>query len=188
MDRPRLLSIPKVSGQSDLSNVVSEDEAVVGVRMIYKGKFDVAEGNFLIIASRFNEFVVDKLIEGAKGAFEMVGGPKLSYDIAYCPGAAELPLMAKAGAETSRYNAIVALGAVIRGETSHYDVVVGVTTNGLAKVAQDYNLPVMMGILTTDTVEQALNRAGIKAGNKGYEATLGAIEMVSVTRQIAGRS
>lgn len=155
--------------------------------MIYKGNFDIVEGNFLIIASRFNELVVDKLVEGAKGAFEMVGISDLSYDVAYCPGAAELPLLAKVGAATSRYDAIVALGAVIRGETSHYDVVVGVTTNGLAKVALDFGVPVLMGILTTDTVEQALNRAGIKGGNKGYEAALGAIEMVSVARQLGAK-
>lgn len=156
--------------------------------MIYKGNFDIIEGNFLIVASRFNEFVVDKLVEGAKGAFDMLGNREVTYDIAYCPGAAELPFLAKVGAQTSRYEAIIALGAVIRGETSHYDVVVGVTTNGLAKVSQEFNIPVLMGILTTDTVEQALNRAGIKGGNKGYEAALGAFEMVSVARQIATRA
>ncbi|MDA8195705.1 MAG: 6,7-dimethyl-8-ribityllumazine synthase [Actinomycetota bacterium] len=152
---------------------------------MFRGSFDLAEGNFLIVASRFNEFVVDKLVEGAKGGFDMVANPKITYDVAYCPGAAELPLLAKAGAQTSRYDAIVALGAVIRGETSHYDVVVNVTTSGLAKVSQDYSIPVLMGILTTDTVEQAMNRAGVKGGNKGFEAALGAIEMVSVLKKLA---
>jgi 6,7-dimethyl-8-ribityllumazine synthase len=137
-----------------------------------------------IAASRFNQFIVDQLIEGAMDALGRHGIPEDNRELIWVPGAFELPLLASSMAATGRFDAIVALGAVVRGGTPHFDFVAGECASGLTRVALDHNLPVVFGVLTTDTVEQALERAGTGAGNKGFDVTMTAIEMVETLSQL----
>ena len=129
-----------------------------------------------IVASRFNEFIVSKLVGGAEDGLVRHGVDTDDIDIAWVPGAFEIPLIAKKMAKSGKYDAVIALGAVIRGSTSHYDYVCAEVSKGVAQVSLEAEIPVMFGILTTDTIEQAIERAGTKAGNKGYDCALGAID------------
>lgn len=131
-----------------------------------------------IVASRFNQFIVDQLLEGAADALKRHGIGEDKLLLAWVPGAFELPLLADQLASSGRFDAIIALGAVIRGETPHFDYVAGECASGLTRVALDNGLPVAFGVLTTDTVEQALERAGTGEGNKGFDVAMAAIEMV----------
>lgn len=137
-----------------------------------------------IVAARFNEFIVSKLVAGAKDG--LVRHDVEDDDITLCwvPGAFEIPVAAKKIAESKKYDAIICLGAVIRGATSHYDYVCAEVSKGIAQVSLQTGLPVMFGVLTTDTIDQAIERAGTKAGNKGYDCALGAIEMVNLLKQM----
>ena len=137
-----------------------------------------------IVAARFNEFIVSKLVAGAKDG--LVRHDVEDDDITLCwvPGAFEIPVAAKKMAESKKYDAIICLGAVIRGATSHYDYVCAEVSKGIAQVSLQTGLPVMFGVLTTDTIDQAIERAGTKAGNKGYDCALGAIEMVNLLKQM----
>ncbi|WP_026504140.1 6,7-dimethyl-8-ribityllumazine synthase [Butyrivibrio sp. NC3005] len=151
----------------------------------------IIEGNLVnsnikigIVAARFNEFIVSKLISGAKDGLIRHGIKEDYIDTALVPGAFEIPLIAKKMAQTKRYDAIICLGAVIRGSTSHYDYVCSEVSKGIATVSLESGIPVLFGVLTTDTIEQAIERAGTKAGNKGYECALGAIEMVNLIKNI----
>ena len=137
-----------------------------------------------IVASRFNEFIVSKLVGGAEDGLVRHGVDTDDIDIAWVPGAFEIPLIAKKMAKSGKYDAVIALGAVIRGSTSHYDYVCAEVSKGVAQVSLEAEIPVMFGILTTDTIEQAIERAGTKAGNKGYDCALGAIEMINLMRQL----
>lgn len=137
-----------------------------------------------IVASRFNEFIVSKLIGGARDGLLRHDVSEDDIELAWVPGAFEIPFVAKKMAETKKYDAIICLGAVIRGSTSHYDYVCAEVSKGIAQVSMNAEIPVMFGILTTDTIEQAIERAGTKAGNKGYECALGAIEMVNLLKEI----
>ncbi len=137
-----------------------------------------------IVASRFNQFIVDELVAGAADAMKRHGIGEDDQLLVWVPGAYDLPLAADQLAATGRYDAIVALGAVIRGGTPHFDFVAGECASGLSQVALDRKLPVTFGVLTTDTVEQALERAGTGAGNKGFDVTMVAIEMVETLRSI----
>ncbi len=137
-----------------------------------------------IVASRFNEFIVSKLIEGAKDGLLRHDVKDDNIELCWVPGSFEIPVAAKRMAETKKYDAIICLGAVIRGSTSHYDYVCAEVSKGIAQVSMQTGLPVMFGILTTDTIQQAIERAGTKAGNKGYDCALGAIEMVNLMKQI----
>ena len=137
-----------------------------------------------IVAARFNEFIVSKLVEGAKDGLVRHDVSEENIDVAWVPGAFEIPLIAKKMAKSGKYDAIICLGTVIRGETSHYDYVCAEVSKGIAQVSLEAELPVMFGILTTDTIEQAVVRAGTKAGNKGYDCALGAIEMINLVREI----
>src|SRR5919205_2480073 len=137
-----------------------------------------------IVVARFNEIVTRPLLDGALDSLRRHGVADDAVDVAWVPGSFEIPLVAKTFAETGRYAAVICLGAVIRGETDHYAHVSGAVTSGVARVGLDTGVPVIFGILTTDTVEQALNRAGLKAGNIGYDAALAAIEMVNLLGQI----
>ena len=137
-----------------------------------------------IVAARFNEFIVSKLVSGAMDGLKRHGVDENAVDIAWVPGAFEIPLIAKKMAECGKYDAVICLGAVIRGSTSHYDYVCNEVSKGIAAVSMNSGLPVMFGILTTDNIEQAIERAGTKAGNKGYDCDLGAIEMVNLIREI----
>lgn len=137
-----------------------------------------------IVAARFNEFIVSKLIEGARDGLLRHDIPEENLTLCWVPGAFEIPVAAKHLAESGKYDAIIALGAVIRGSTSHYDYVCAEVSKGIAQVSLNTGLPVMFGVLTTDTIQQAIERAGTKAGNKGYECALGAIEMVNMIKEI----
>ena len=145
----------------------------------------LAEGQRIgIVAARFNEFITSKLLGGAKDAFVRHGGDESGLDIAWVPGAFEIPLVAKKMAESGKYDAVVCLGALIRGATPHFDMVANESTKGVASVGLQTGIPVVFGVLTTDSIEQAVERAGTKAGNKGFEAMTTAIEMVNLLKQI----
>ena len=137
-----------------------------------------------IVVSRFNDFVTSRLVDGAYDCIVRHGGDRADAVEVVCPGAFEIPLVADRLAAAGQFDAVICLGAVIRGDTPHFDQVVSAVTSGIASVALNRNLPCVYGILTTDTVEQALDRAGIKAGNKGWDAALTAIDMVSLLRQV----
>ncbi|HHY78911.1 MAG TPA: 6,7-dimethyl-8-ribityllumazine synthase [Thermoanaerobacter sp.] len=151
---------------------------------IYEGKLTVEGKKFGIVVSRFNEFITNKLLEGALDALKRHGALNEDIEIAWVPGAFEIPLIAKKMAESKRYNAVIALGAVIRGETPHFDYVANEASKGIAKISLDTEVPVIFGVLTTDTIEQAIVRAGTKGGNKGFEAAVTAIEMANLIDEI----
>ena len=137
-----------------------------------------------IVAGRFNEIITNKLLGGAVDAFRRHGGDESNLDVAWVPGAFEMALIAKRLAESGKYDAVVCLGAVIRGATPHFDMVAHETTKGIANVGLQTGVPVIFGVLTTDSIEQAIERAGAKAGNKGFEAVTTAIEMVNLLKSI----
>ena len=137
-----------------------------------------------VVAARFNDFIVSKLVGGCEDALLRHGVRPEDIDLAWVPGAFEIPLVASKMAKSGRYDAVIALGAVIRGSTSHYDYVCSEVSKGVATVAMNSDIPVMFGVLTTDTIEQAIERAGSKAGNKGSECAQGAIEMVNLLRSM----
>lgn len=137
-----------------------------------------------IVASRFNEFIVNKLVGGAQDALIRHGVSDEDISLAYVPGAFEIPLIAKKMAQTGKYDAVICLGAVIRGATSHYDYVCAEVSKGVASVSLETGIPVIFGVLTTDNIEQAIERAGTKAGNKGYDVACSAIEMVNLLKNI----
>lgn len=137
-----------------------------------------------LVAGRFNRFVVDQLVSGAQDALKRQGIAKSRQTLVWVPGAFELPLLANQLASSGKYDAVVALGAVIRGGTPHFDFVAGECASGLTRVSLDHGLPVTFGVLTTDTVEQALERAGTGEGNKGFDAAMTAIEMVATMRAV----
>ncbi|AOY58320.1 MULTISPECIES: 6,7-dimethyl-8-ribityllumazine synthase [Desulfococcus] len=146
----------------------------------FEGKL-IAEGKrFAIVAARFNDFITDRLVGGALDALNRSGAKEADIDIVKVPGAFEIPLLAKKLAAKDRYHAIICLGAVIRGATSHYDYVCAEVSKGIAAVSMESEVPVIFGILTTDSIEQAIERAGTKAGNKGWSAAVSAIEMANL--------
>jgi 6,7-dimethyl-8-ribityllumazine synthase len=138
--------------------------------------------NIAVVAGRFNRFVVDQLVSGAQDALERQGIGESATVLAWVPGAFELPLLANQLAASGKYDAVIALGAVIRGGTPHFDFVAGECARGLMRVSLDHGIPVTFGVLTTDTIEQALERAGTGEGNKGFDAAMTAIEMVETLR------
>ncbi|EST11522.1 6,7-dimethyl-8-ribityllumazine synthase [Sporolactobacillus laevolacticus] len=137
-----------------------------------------------IVVSRFNEFITNKLLSGAQDALRRHGVSEADIDIAWVPGAFEIPLIAKKMAAAGRYDTVLALGAVIRGATSHYDYVCNEVSKGIAHAGLETGVPVMFGIVTTENIEQAVERAGTKAGNKGWDAAVGGIEMANLNRLI----
>ncbi len=139
-----------------------------------------------IVVSRFNETISERLLTGALDGLRRHDVADDAVDVAWVPGAFELPMVAKRMAGSSRYDAVVCLGAVIRGSTPHFDYVAGQTAAGIARVSFESGLPVIFGVLTTETIEQAIERSGTKAGNKGYDAVVGAIEMANLLRLLAG--
>lgn len=153
---------------------------------IYEGKLVSEKIKVGIIVTRFNEFITSKLLDGTKDGLLRHEVNENDIEIAWVPGAFEVPLIASKMAKSNKYDAIICLGAVIRGSTSHYDYVCNEVTKGIASVSLKSDIPIMFGILTTDTIEQAIERAGTKAGNKGYECAVGAIEMVNLIRNIDG--
>jgi len=152
---------------------------------VIEANFNASGKKFAIVVSRFNSFVVESLLEGAVDALKRHGSVADSdITIVRVPGAYELPVAAKRIAQKGGFDAIVAIGAVIRGGTPHFDFVAGECNKGLAQVAMEFTLPVAFGVITTDSIEQAIDRAGTKAGNKGAEAALSALEMVNVLSQL----
>ena len=151
---------------------------------VLEGKV-VAEGIKIgIVAARFNEFIVSKLVSGAQDACIRHGVKDEDIDLAWVPGSFEIPFMAQKMAESGKYDAVLCLGAVIRGATSHYDLVCAEAAKGIAQVGLKTGVPTLFGVVTTDTIEQAIERAGTKAGNKGYDVACSAIEMVNLLRNI----
>ena len=151
---------------------------------IIEGLLTVTNEKFCIVVSRFNEFITNKLLSGALDELKRHGVSESNIDIVWCPGAFEIPLIAKKCAKTSKYAAIITLGAVIKGSTSHYDYVCAEVSKGVASVGLETGIPVIFGVLTTDNIEQAIERAGTKSGNKGSDAAKSAIEMVSLIGKI----
>ncbi|MDO4409099.1 MAG: 6,7-dimethyl-8-ribityllumazine synthase [Eubacteriales bacterium] len=150
----------------------------------FEGKM-VAKGIRVgIVVARFNEFITSKLLGGAMDALVRHDINEDDVDVAWVPGAFEIPLIAKKMAKSGKYDAVIALGAVIRGSTSHYDYVCNEVSKGVAAASLDSGVPVMFGVVTTENIEQAIERAGTKAGNKGYDCALGAIEMVNLIREM----
>ena len=150
----------------------------------FEGKIVSKDIKVAIVASRFNEFITAKLLSGAMDGLVRHDVREEDVDVAWVPGAFEIPLVAKKLAECGRYDAVICLGAVIRGATSHYDYVCAEVSKGIAQVSLATGVPVLFGVLTTDTIEQAVERAGTKAGNKGFDCATSAIEMVNLIRAI----
>ena len=151
---------------------------------VIEGLLTVKNEKFCIIVSRFNEFICSKLLSGALDELKRHGVDEQNIDIVWCPGAFEIPLIAKKCAKTGKYNAIITLGAVIKGSTSHYDYVCAEVSKGVASVGLETEVPVIFGVLTTDNIEQAIERAGTKAGNKGSDTAKSAIEMANLMNVI----
>lgn len=150
----------------------------------YKGRIVAPKGRFAIVVSHFNELVTKSLLSGALEGFEKFGVSDKNLSVAWVPGAFEIPLIAKQFANSGQFDAVICLGAVIRGATAHFDYVASQSASGIANVALESNIPVIYTILTTDTIEQAIERAGTKCGNKGFEAAMAAIEMIDLLQQI----
>ncbi|ABO50607.1 6,7-dimethyl-8-ribityllumazine synthase [Desulforamulus reducens MI-1] len=151
---------------------------------VFEGHLLGQELKFGIVVGRFNEFITNKLLSGALDALKRHGVEDENVEIAYVPGAYEIPLVAKKMADSKRYDGVICLGAVIRGATPHFEYVSAEVSKGVAKISLDSNLPVIFGVLTVDTIEQAIERAGTKAGNKGWEAANAAIEMANLLKTI----
>ena len=151
---------------------------------VIEGTFDARGLKFAIVVARFNSFITDRLLEGAIDALTRTGCNPADIDVVKVPGSWEMPLTVKTLAAQKKHDAIIALGAVIRGETPHFDYVAGEAASGLARVAAEAGVPVAFGVLTTENVEQAIDRAGAKSGNKGFDAAMTAIEMATLLRRL----
>ncbi len=155
--------------------------------MLFQGNLVATSGKYAIVVGRFNEFITGKLLGGAIDGLERHGVKTEDIDTAWVPGAFEIPLVAQKLAASGKYNAVITLGAVIRGSTTHYDYVCNEVAKGVAKVQLDTGVPVVFGIVTTENIEQAIERAGTKSGNKGYDAAITAIEMTNLLRDISNK-
>lgn len=151
---------------------------------VIEGKLDASGLRFGIVVSRFNEFITGKLLEGALDGLRRHNAEDDNIEVAWVPGSFEIPLAAKKMAECGRYDAVICVGAVIRGSTTHFDFVAGEAAKGIALAGMQTGVPVIFGVITTETIEQAIERAGTKLSNRGFEAAATAIEMVNVLRQI----
>ena len=152
---------------------------------VFEGKLVPEQIRIGIVAARFNEFITSRLLGGALDGLKRHNVPEDNIDVAWVPGAFEIPLIASKMAASKKYDAVICLGAVIRGSTSHYDYVCNEVSKGIAQVSLSSGIPVMFGVLTTENIEQAIERAGSKAGNKGFECAQGAIEMVNLIHEMA---
>lgn len=153
---------------------------------LIEGKVVASEGMKVgIVASRFNSFIVQKLLDGAVDGLVRHGVDEKNIDACWVPGAFEIPIIAEKMADSKKYDAVICVGAVIRGSTTHYELVINETTKGIAQVGLKSGIPVLFGVITTENIEQAIERAGSKAGNKGYDCALSAIEMVNLMKNLA---
>jgi 6,7-dimethyl-8-ribityllumazine synthase len=151
---------------------------------VHRGRLNAEGFRFAIVASRWNDFLTSKLVDGAVDALESAGSAEDAVEIFMVPGSFELPLAALKAAESGKFDAVIAIGVVIRGETPHFDLVAGEAASGVSRASIETGVPVLFGVVTTDTVEQAINRSGVKAGNKGYEAAMSAVEIVNLYREM----
>lgn len=151
---------------------------------VYEGKLTAQGLRFGIVVARFNEFITSKLLGGAQDALLRHGAEEANIEVAWVPGAFEIPLVVEEMATSNKYDAIITLGCVIRGATTHYDYVCNEVAKGVANASVRHRLPVVFGVITTENIEQAIERAGTKAGNKGYEVAVGAIEMANLQREL----
>ncbi|MHB9037874.1 MAG: 6,7-dimethyl-8-ribityllumazine synthase [Armatimonadota bacterium] len=151
---------------------------------VYEGQLVAKDLKFGIVASRFNEFITSKLLEGALDAIRRHGSSEDDVEIAWVPGAFEIPIVAKKMAESGKYDAVICVGTVIRGSTPHFDYIASEVSKGIAQVGLSTGVPVIFGVITTESIEQAIERAGTKAGNKGFAAAESAIEMANLLRSI----
>lgn len=151
----------------------------------YEGKLIVQEEKFAIVVGRFNEFIGGKLLAGALDALKRHGAKEENLEVIWSPGAFEMPLVAKKLAKSEKYDGVICLGAVIRGATPHFDYVSSEVSKGIANASLDTGVPIIFGVLTTDTIEQAIERAGTKAGNKGFDAAMTAIEMANLLGELS---
>jgi len=153
---------------------------------ILEGQLVASDIRFGLVVSRFNDFITSHLLDGAKDTIIRHGGDEKNITIAHVPGSFEIPLICKKLAQSGEYDVVIALGAVIRGSTPHFDLVANAVSRGVAEVAMQTSIPVIFGVITTDTIEQAIERSGTKAGNKGSEAALCGIEMANLVRKLSG--
>lgn len=154
---------------------------------VHQGRLTAEGFRFAIVASRWNDFLTSKLVEGALDALERLGAAEDAVEVFKVPGAFEIPLAAQKAAGSGRFDAVIALGAVIRGETSHFEHVAGEAARGIAQVSMQTGIPVLFGVVTAENLEQAINRCGVKSGNKGFEAAMSAIEVVNLYREMGGQ-
>ena len=154
---------------------------------VHRGRISSKGFRFAIVVSRWNDFLTSKLLDGALDALESTGADETSIEVFKVPGSFELPLTALKAAQTGGFDAVIAIGVVIRGETPHFDYVAGQAASGITQAGLQTGIPVVFGVVTTDTVEQAINRSGVKSGNKGYEAAMSAVEVVNLYREMADR-
>lgn len=162
-------------------------EEIVLQPKIHRGKLNAEGFRFAVVMSRWNDFLTTKLVDGAIDALESHGAEDGSVEIFKVPGSFELPLAAMKAASSGKFDAVIAIGVVIRGETPHFDYVAGEAASGISRASMQTGVPIMFGVITADTLEQAINRAGVKAGNKGYEAAVSAVEIVNLFRDMEGR-
>lgn len=153
---------------------------------VHQGILTAAGFRFAIVASRWNDFLTSKLVEGALDALERLGADEKNVEIFKVPGSFELPLTAQKVAQSDRFDAVICIGTVIRGETSHFDYVAGEAAKGIGQVGMQTGVPVLFGVVTTETLEQAINRTGVKAGNKGFDAAMSAVELVNLYKAMGG--
>ncbi len=151
---------------------------------VYEGKLLAKGYKFGIVVGRFNEFITNKLLGGALDALNRHGAEEKGIEVVWAPGAFEIPLVAQTMAKTGKYNAVICLGAVIRGGTPHFEYICAEVSKGVARVAMDTGVPTIFGVITADTIEQAIERAGTKAGNKGWDAAVTAIEMTNLLQEL----
>jgi len=152
---------------------------------VHRGRLNAEGFRFAIVASRWNDFLTSKLIDGAVDALESHGAAESDVEIFKVPGSFELPLTSLKLAESGRFDAVIAIGVVIRGETPHFEYVAGEAAKGIGQAGMQTGIPVMFGVVTADTLDQAINRSGVKAGNKGYEAAISAVEVVNLYREMS---
>jgi 6,7-dimethyl-8-ribityllumazine synthase len=149
-----------------------------------QGKLEAGGGRFAIVISRFNSFISDRLLAGALDGLERHGAATENITVAWVPGSFEIPIVAKRLAQTQKYDVVICLGALLRGETPHADYIASTVTKGIGSAGLETGVPIIYGVITCETVEQAINRAGLKSGNKGFDAAMSAVEMYQVMRQI----
>ncbi|MBA3806220.1 MAG: 6,7-dimethyl-8-ribityllumazine synthase [Acidobacteria bacterium] len=152
----------------------------------HQGNLNAKGFRFALVASRWNDFLTSRLVEGALDALERLGADEKAVALFKVPGSFEIPLLARTLAATGKYDAVVCLGTIIRGETPHFEYIAGEVTKGIAQAGMETGIPVVYGIVTADTLEQAIDRAGVKAGNKGFEAAMSAVELVNLYKSVAG--